>query len=335
VLAFTGDRVTGADVSTVLGLIGRDLQFEIAETIAREDVPAVFAHADSIVEAGFDLRIVCRELARLMRDLMVVKIDPGRLDDPEIAAEGERDRLKAMAGEWSREDLLRAFDLLGRTEYDIRNSSQPRHTFEMALVKWIHLRQLTPLADLIASLEGGKPQSPATQGLRTPAPKAPSAPPKPAAEPRAPKAEPRPRNPEPKAQNPEPRGQNAGAGIDPKAALLSAIRARSRSFYSMVVAQAKSVELEGDTVVFTFSPVHKSLRAEFDRQRSWLDELAKTCGPARLSVAAKEGAPIPTADEPDEASKRKAELTEKAKAEPTVQAVLDVFGGTIEDVEEI
>ena len=37
VLAFTSDRVTMADVSTVLGLIGRDLQFEIVETVARED----------------------------------------------------------------------------------------------------------------------------------------------------------------------------------------------------------------------------------------------------------------------------------------------------------
>ena len=40
---------------------------------------AVFTLAGAVVEAGFDLRIVCRELARLTRDLMVVKIDPTRL----------------------------------------------------------------------------------------------------------------------------------------------------------------------------------------------------------------------------------------------------------------
>src|SRR5215467_6024383 len=38
VLAFTSDKVTVGDVSTVLGLIGRDLQFEIVETVAREDL---------------------------------------------------------------------------------------------------------------------------------------------------------------------------------------------------------------------------------------------------------------------------------------------------------
>ena len=106
------------------------------------------------MDAGFDLRVVCRELARLTRDLMVVKIDPSRIQDPEIASESERERLQALAARSSREDLMRAFDLLATAEADIRVSSQPRHAFEMALVKWVHLRQLTPLADLIKSLGG-------------------------------------------------------------------------------------------------------------------------------------------------------------------------------------
>ena len=112
VLAFTSDRVAVGDVSTVLGLIGRDLQFEIVETVAREDAKAVFELAERVVEGGFDLRIVCRELARLMRDLLVVKIDSSRLADPEIAGEAERERLTGLAAAFSREDLMRAFDLL-------------------------------------------------------------------------------------------------------------------------------------------------------------------------------------------------------------------------------
>ncbi|MCC7010083.1 MAG: DNA polymerase III subunit gamma/tau, partial [Acidobacteria bacterium] len=174
VLAFTSDRVTAADVSAVLGLIGRDVQFEVAETIAREDVAGAFRIAGEIVETGFDLRIVCRELARLMRDLMVIKIDPTRIKDPEIAAEGEAERLTALATRYSREDLLRAFDLLSKAEFEIRNSSQPRHHFEMALVKWIHLRQLTPLADLIAGFEGREPASGPGSRTQTSRPSVPS-----------------------------------------------------------------------------------------------------------------------------------------------------------------
>jgi DNA polymerase-3 subunit gamma/tau len=49
VLAFTSDAVTAADVSMVLGLIGRDLQFEIAETVAREDLAGAFTLAARVV----------------------------------------------------------------------------------------------------------------------------------------------------------------------------------------------------------------------------------------------------------------------------------------------
>jgi DNA polymerase-3 subunit gamma/tau len=322
VLAFTSDRVSTADVSAVLGLIGRDLQFEIVETIAREDPAAAFTLAGRIVEAGFDLRIVCRELARLMRDLMVITIDARRLEDPEIAAEDERPRLQALAGQFSREDLMRAFDLLSRTEYDVKGSSQPRHQFEMALVKWIHLRQLTPLSDLIAGMEGGGQQA------RGPRPKAqvPAAPP---VRPRT-SGTPEPRNP----GTSEPRNPGTSEPGDVKSSLLSALRERNRVFYGMVVAQAKSVEVEGDALVFTFAPVHKGPRAELERQRGWIEELARSVSGRPMKVASREAAPAP-APPPGPADERKADLAARARSEPTVQAVLDVFGGTIEDVEEI
>src|SRR4029079_567136 len=102
------------------------------------------------VELGFDLRAVCRELSRVVRDLLVVSVDPSRIGDPEIAGEEERDRLKALVARFSREDLLRAFDLLTKAEMDIRAAAQPRYHLEMALLRWIYLRKLTPIEDLIA-----------------------------------------------------------------------------------------------------------------------------------------------------------------------------------------
>src|SRR5262249_17950387 len=54
----------------------------------------------------------------------------------------------------SREDLMRAFDLLAKAEQDIRAASHPRYHFEMMLLRWMHLRKLVPLVDL---LEGGAP----------------------------------------------------------------------------------------------------------------------------------------------------------------------------------
>jgi len=336
VLAFTSNQVTANDVSTVLGLPGRELQFEIAEVIAREDLNAAFAIANTVVDNGFDLRTVCRELARLMRDLLVVKIDATRLKDPEIAAEGEGDRITAIAQAWSREDLLRAFDLLSRAEYEIKNSSQPLHQFEMALVKWIHLRQLTPLSDLISRLESGAPVG---SGLKAQG-SAPLA--RPATASAIPAPSPKP--PAQPARTPEPKNQNArtseppNGGTDVKSALLATLRESNKVFYNVVVATAQKVEIEGDQIVFTFAPVHKTLRSQLEGKRAWIEQLAQNASGRKRTVVAREGQPTASpaaAKGEDPTAAKQADLRARAKAEPAVQNVLDVFGGEIEDVQEI
>src|SRR3954449_5288321 len=173
VIAFTGTTITGDDVATVLGLVGRDLLLDTLQAVADEDAAAAFALAARAVEMGYDLRAVCRELSRIVRDVLVVAVDPARLSDPEIAGETERDRLKALAGRFSREDLLRAFDLLTKAENDIKTAAQPRYHLEMALLRWMYLRKLTSIEDLIAGAGTGSVQpSQAAVALRPAAPAA-------------------------------------------------------------------------------------------------------------------------------------------------------------------
>jgi DNA polymerase-3 subunit gamma/tau len=364
VLAFTTDRITVDDVSTVLGLIGRDLQFEIVEAVAREDAAAAFTLAEKVIEAGFDPRTVCRELARLLRDIMVVNVDSSRLQDPDIASEHERDRLRTLTAAFSREDVMRAFDLLSKAETDIRAASQPRHQFEMALVKWIHLRKLTPLSDLVAAVEsgGGKAQgsglkaqaAPAAglrsqgaglkaqdsglgahdsgvkaqgSGLKPPGPPAPGPTGRPAVSP-------------PQVATPPSRPTNghderaAAPAADVKGALLAAIRQQNKTFASMVIAQAQKIEVQGDAIVFTFVPLHRALRAQLEARRGWIEQLAQSVSGRRMQVRTIEAAP-PQAEAASAPAAPGADLKARARAEPAVQEMLDVFGGDIEDVEEI
>ena len=182
VIAFAGETIGVDDVSTVLGLIGRDPVLDAVAAVAEEDAAAVFELAGRFVEAGYDLRLVCRELSRAVRDLLVLSIDPSRADDPEIAGEGEGDRLVDLAQRFSREDLLRAFDALTRAEADIRSAAQPRYHLEMALLRWMHLRKLVPLTDLLQGRGGAAPArstpvSPPRKPRPAPAPRSASMPP--------------------------------------------------------------------------------------------------------------------------------------------------------------
>ncbi|HXT68194.1 MAG TPA: DNA polymerase III subunit gamma/tau [Vicinamibacterales bacterium] len=349
VLAFTSDAVTAADVSTVLGLIGRDAQFEIAEIVAREDAAAVFGAAGKVIEAGFDLRVVCRELARLVRDLLVIRVDASRLNDPEIAAENERERMKALADQYSREDLMRAFDLLSRSEYEIKRSSQPRHQFEMTLIEWIHLRKLTPLTELLTGSAGSsgsmgsggsvgaaRPQAAPRSGPMASAPPAPRPSPAAATVPSAPRP-PAPPSAASTSSAPVPPAVSSvsSAGSDQKGALLAAIRDGNKMLYSMVFAQAQKVELGDDALVLTFAPQHRSLKTQLEGKRAWVEQIARSVTGRAIRLVAKdgEGASVPVAGPVDAA--RTSALRARAKAEPVVQNVLDVFGGDIDSVEEI
>ena len=150
-IAFTGKTIAADDVATVLGLVGRDLLLDAVQAVADEDAPAAFELAGRAVEMGYDLRArLPRAVARRARSARAVGRSVAR------RRSGDRRRRRARSAEgarprrFSREDLLRAFDLLTRAEFDIRSAAQPRYHLEMALLRWIHLRKLVPIEDLIA-----------------------------------------------------------------------------------------------------------------------------------------------------------------------------------------
>ena len=274
VIAFTGRTITGEDVATVLGLVGRDLLFDAVQAVADENAAAAFELAGRAVEMGYDLRAVCRELSRVVRDLLVLTVDPSRISDAEIAAEGERDRLKALAARFSREDLLRAFDLLTRAENEIRGAAQPRYHLEMALLRWIHLRKLAPIEDLIAASRSGS--GPArSQRSRVAQPGSHSG------DVRNDERRRKPRS-APASRITRAEGVDAARGTAPAAtsvpadavfkdALLAEIKKTKSVFYNMVVAQAQKIEVSGDRVTFTFSPAQRTLSSTLEQHRAWLE----------------------------------------------------------------
>jgi len=373
VIAFTGSTITGDDVSAVLGLVGRDLLIDTIEAVADEDALQAFALSARAVEMGYDLRAVCRELSRVVRDLLVLSVDASRLADPEIAGEGERDRLASLAKRFSREDLLRAFDLLTRAEADIRAAAQPRYHLEMALLRWIHLQKLVPLEDLLraSGLSRAKAMPAASRSVGTPQRAEPAAPPartersvdgrssspvgaRPvSAAPAASAASTRAAS----AASTRAASATAGASTErpiaapaakPRAsmpsaelknALLAEIRKSKVAFYNTVVAQAQKIEAVDDRLTFTFAPNQRALQAMFEEKRAWLETLALEISGRKITLAGVQGEAAPqssgASSDAAAASEKKSALREQALADAGVQAMLEVFPAEIRDVEEM
>ena len=313
VRAFAGDAITVEDVVTVLGLVGRDLVFDMLEAVVSEDAPAAFALVERAIERGYDLRLLCRELARATRDLLILSVDPKRASDPDVAADAEKERLLAMAGQWSREDLLRAFDLLTRTEQEVRISDQPRYNLEMGLLRLMHLRKLVPLGELLGLAERGAPRA-AAQVPNVP---------------RVPNV--------PKVPN-VPTIGTPGTDGSLKDSFLAEIKSQKSTFYNLVVASAYSIEASADKIVFAFQPNKKNAKQQCEDQKAWLTTIAeKVAGrpvPVAIVIAEADAAPSPAPSSlgsPVAAPKGPRDLSseasakEEAMANATVQAVLEIF----------
>jgi DNA polymerase III gamma/tau subunit len=286
----------------------------------------------------------------MVRDLLVLSVDPSRLDDPEIAGEGERDRLLGLVARFSREDLLRAFDLLARAEQEIRSAAQPRYNFEIALLRWIYLRKLVPIEDLIAGAPSAKtpPVLAAPRIAPAPAPvpqsSARSAP--------VPASKPAPVIAKPATATAEPPKPTMVSPDPFKDAFLAEIRKHKVAFYNMVVAQARTIDVGADRIQFTFSANQRALREQVEQNKAWLESIALQAGGRKFTVVATQDSSTATNSEPrapgsepraaspesrvaSPESEKKAALKQQALADSAVQAMLEVFPAEIRDVEEM
>ncbi|HEX7798604.1 MAG TPA: DNA polymerase III subunit gamma/tau [Vicinamibacterales bacterium] len=345
VIAFTGNTISGGDVATVLGLVGRDLLLNTLTAVADEDAAAAFSLAGQAVEMGYDLRLVCRELSRVVRDLLVLSVDPSRASDPEIAGEGERERLLGLTKRFSREDLLRAFDLLTKAEADIRSAAQPRYHLEMTLLRWIHLRKLMPIEELIQSAGAG-----GALPRQTPAAPARSAPPTSSAPSRPVSSTPLPPKPPnvsgapasarsaaPMASSPtQPQTPPAASDASIKDAFLTEVRKTTAMAYNTVVVQAQRIDVQGDRIVLTYTAAQK-IGPAFERYKSTLETVATRLAGRKMAVVNETTAAEPAATGTAQAGEadRKSALKEEALADAGVQALLEVFPAEIRDVEEM
>ena len=291
--------------------------------------------------------------------MMVVSVDPARAGAGELAEE-ERAQVAALSTRFSREDLMRAFDLLAKAELDIRNASQPRYHFEMALLRWMHLRKLVPLSELMEQMGGSggaRLQSPAPNApgarargtaARTIAPRT-VAPSQPRALDRRTSAPSRPRTLAP-SHRPVPLPL-ASLRTDRRRAVEGCVPRRGSSgksfFYNTVVAQAQRIEVAADVDHIHVSADHRALREQFDETRAWLEatasawpaagsrstavQAAASTAAAAAPAAAQDAAAPPAPAKPAGAAISKAE----ALSSSAVQAMLEVFPAEIRDVEEM
>jgi DNA polymerase-3 subunit gamma/tau len=180
VIAFSGTKLTGDDVTRVLGVADRAILHELATALVSGDAAGCLGVVDRLACQGFDLSHVARDVLRHLRNLVVAKAcgpaqSAGESSTSlrellDLADEEVRDVVE-LASRAELDDLSRLFQGFSRSFDDVVRSGQPRMAVEMALVRLARRPPLLPLDELLVRvgdlerrLGGAPPPGPVPRG---------------------------------------------------------------------------------------------------------------------------------------------------------------------------
>ena len=129
-----GQHVDDSVVQALLGAPRSQVQVELADAVAVGDARSAFEIVNRLVQDGQDLRNVTNETLAHFRDLLLVKTAPGQEDLLDVAADGY-EPLRMQADKFTASELTRVIELVLAAQNDMRWTTSPRLSLELALVR--------------------------------------------------------------------------------------------------------------------------------------------------------------------------------------------------------
>ena len=111
-----------------------EVQHELADAVAVGDARTMFEIVNRLVQDGQDIRNVTAEALAHFRNLLLVKTAPGQEDLLDIPADGY-EQLRVQAEKFTPGEIARVIALLLAAQNDMRWTTSPRLSLELALVR--------------------------------------------------------------------------------------------------------------------------------------------------------------------------------------------------------
>jgi len=152
VIAFSGDKISAADVTRVLGVADRKVLHDLCAALVDGRADDALRIVDGVSQQGFDVVHVAKDLLASLRNLVVAKVSGERGRDLLDLADEEIADVMTLAGRAEIDDLLRLFNGFSKSFDDIAKSGQARAALEMTLVRLARRPALIPLDELLVRL---------------------------------------------------------------------------------------------------------------------------------------------------------------------------------------
>jgi DNA polymerase-3 subunit gamma/tau len=137
-------------LAEALGAIDRTLVHRFADGLIRRDAAALLVEVEEVHNRGVDFKRFAEEIALYVRHVFVAKATGSA---PAELAESEQKEVQSLAAKADGAQLARIFDVVHGALWEIGRATQPKLTFEMALLKAVHLAPSASLPELVARVE--------------------------------------------------------------------------------------------------------------------------------------------------------------------------------------
>ncbi|KAF0220877.1 MAG: DNA polymerase III subunit [Geobacteraceae bacterium] len=152
VLAFCGESVGDEEVVTLLGVVDRRLLLETSRMVFSRDCRAVLDIVKRVDAFGYNMRHFCQELIDHFRNITLLKA-VGESADLSDLSEGELTEITTQLAAPALSDLQRHLSILLKAESEMAHSTFPRLVLEMALMKMATMVPVVPVNDILERLK--------------------------------------------------------------------------------------------------------------------------------------------------------------------------------------
>jgi DNA polymerase-3 subunit gamma/tau len=164
IIAFSGKRITAADVATILGLSETIFFARVITLVADGDHAGVLEALQEASDSGRDFKMLYRDLLNFVRNLLLIA---GGAPEAMLAVSPEDlSTIRGVAEKFSYTDLLRIANLLLRDDETVNRAEHQRLAVEIALLKAATFPRLKAIEAVVAGTPSSAP-APASRPAAT------------------------------------------------------------------------------------------------------------------------------------------------------------------------
>jgi DNA polymerase III subunit gamma/tau len=147
-----GGHVDAEVVASLVGSGRSDLQLALADAVSLGDAKTMFELVDRTVQEGHDIRVVTSAALTHFRNLLLARTAPDRGELLDVT-EDQIERIRTQAAKFTPAELSRVIGLLLAAQTDMRWTTSPRLTLELALIRATLPETDTAPEGLVARIE--------------------------------------------------------------------------------------------------------------------------------------------------------------------------------------